>query len=221
MKDQLLVKISETTRKRQSAFYLTAITYILIYVFTVSITGVQEVGLKVNLPEEFAPSLLFVTSIFLGLRYFVDIWGDANFLQWVDVENKKIRDINSGIEQCGNFLILVSADIAPYSRSLLTNTKPLCLPADLSNFRSQLAAKLRDGIREDAIATLRENRSWVERACKAAISQLKRKRMVTYFGIANVISVFIFDIVLPVILFICTVYIWLGQPAWLKYATVE
>lgn len=220
MRDQLLVKVSETTRKRQSIFYLTAITYVLVYVFSVSVTGVQEVGLKVNLPEEFAPSLLFVTSTFLGLRYFIDIWGDANFLQWVDVEDKKIRDLNNGIEQCNNFLILVSADLTPYSRSLFTNSRPLCLSADLSNLRSQLAFKIREGSLEDAIAMLQENRSWVEHACKAAIRDLKRKRMITYLGITNVVSVLIFDIILPVILFLSTVYIWFCQPAWLKYATV-
>jgi hypothetical protein len=87
---KLLVKVSETTRKRQSAFYVTAITYILVYAFSVSITGVQEVGLKVNLPKEFTPSLLFVTSVFIGLRYFVELWGDANFFQWIDVEDNKL-----------------------------------------------------------------------------------------------------------------------------------
>lgn len=216
----MLVKVSETTRKRQSAFYVTAITYILVYAFSVSITGVQEVGLKVNLPKEFAPSLLFVTSVFIGLRYFVDFWGDANFFQWIDVEDKKISDINNGIEQCGNLLTLVSADITPFSRSLLTNTKPLCLPAELSNFRSQLAAEVRNGKAEDVQVTLQENRSWIEHSCEAAIKKLKRQRMVSYFGIANIISVVLFDIVLPVILFICTIFIWFGQPEWLKYVTI-
>lgn len=212
-----MIKLSETTRKRQSAFYLTAITYTLVYVFTVTITGVQEVGLKVNLPEEFAPTVLFVISVFLGFRYFVDIWGDANFHHWVDVENGKILDINSGIEQSDNLLTLVSADLTPHSRELLTSQKPLCLPADLSNFRSKLAAMVKEGNTDQAKVTVEENRSWVKLACKKSIKQLKRKRLVTYFGIANIISVFIFDIVLPVMLFMCTVYIWFAQPTCLKY----
>lgn len=182
-----VIPISQTTRKRQSSFYLVGITFSLVYIFSVSITGVQEIGVQVTLPEEFAPALLFYASIFLGLRYFLDLWTDANFFNWADNEVKGIRDLNNGIEQFKNFLIVAKSDIAPYSASLLTNQRPLCLPPDLNNFRSSLAAKIRDSNLEEANEMLRENSSWIEVACKAAIRKFKRDRMASYFGVSNIV----------------------------------
>ena len=212
-----MIPVSPTTRKRQSSFYLVGITFILVYAFSVSITGVREIGVQVTLPEEFAPALLFYSSIFLGIRYLLDLWTDANFFKWLNVEAQNIRDLNSGIEQCNNFLLFAKADIGPFSGSLLTNQRPLCLPPDLSNFRSSLASKICDADVNEANMLLRENRPWIEVACKKTIRKLKYERLVSHFGMLNILSILVFDIVLPVVLFIGILYIRFFQPMWLLW----
>lgn len=213
-----MVPFSQSTRKRQSAFYLVSITYILVYFFSVSITGAEEVGIKVAMPEEFAPTFLFVGSVFLGVRYALDVWGEFNFFTWLSVEKDEIAKLTSSIEQCSELKRLSEHELDQQSCRVLTHGEPACLPPHLHNFRVNLVNEISKKGEQGGREFLATSRNWLSVNSEEAIKRYKRDRILRHLGVANISGLMLFDIVLPTVLLATSVYIFFFQPDWLTYS---
>ena len=208
------IPFGQNTRKRQGAFFLVAGTYVLVYSFGVKITGAREVGISIEMPAGFAPTFLFTASVFLGLRYALEVWGEFNFFDWLENERRSILDICSSIQQCHELLLLSTHDFDDYTGHILTSQTPTMLPGELKNFRNGLAAEFRKNGREAASEMLEGGKSWLEAHASSEIRRLRIERLRQGVGLINVWSLVVFDIVLPAVLFLLVIVIFWQEPEW-------
>lgn len=208
------IPFGQDTRKRQGAFFLVAGTYVLVYSFGVKITGAREVGLSIEMPAGFAPTFLFAVSIFLGVRYALEVWGEFNFFEWMADERRSIRDICSSIRQCQDLLLLSTHDFDDYTGHILTSQTPTMLPGELNNFRSRLVAEFRKNGREAASEMLEGGKRWLGAHASSEIRRLRMERLRRGVGLINVWSLVVFDIVLPAALFLLVIVIFVQEPEW-------
>ena len=64
-------------------------TYLAIYTFQVRLTSVEEVGIRVEIPHEMVPTVLFVISTYLFLRLMLDLYAEAVFHNWLKGQSLK------------------------------------------------------------------------------------------------------------------------------------
>ena len=208
------IPFGQNTRKRQGAFFLVAGTYVLVYSFGVKITGAREVGISIEMPAGFAPTFLFAASVFLGVRYGLELWGEFNFFEWLADERRSILDICSSIRQCQDLLLLSTHSFDDYTGHILTSQTPTMLPGDLNNFRSKIAAEFARNGREAASAMLEGGKAWLGAHASSEIRRLRMERLRRGVGLINVLSLVVFDIVLPAVLFLLVIIIFWQEPEW-------
>ena len=218
MTSDMSAPLSLSTRKRQSAFILVGFTYLCVFAFDIKVSKVGELGLNISFPNEFAEFVLLIASIFLFARYAADGFAELSFFDWY-AKNLDQHNHNRGsIEQVEGFLRHLDSFATPHFQHLLQTTQPTLLPAKLQNFRSRIAKMAKNGPSETASEEWHANRGWLESECKGALEKLKKERFLLRTRKLSVTFVLVFDVLVPLILFLLILAAWLLEPQWLKYS---
>lgn len=210
--------LSLSTRKRQSAFILVGFTYLCVFAFDIEVSKVGELGLNISFPAEFAEFVLLVASIFLFVRYAADGFAELSFFDWYSKNSDQHNHNRISIEQVEGFLRHLDSFDAPHFQHLLQTTQPTLLPANLQNFRSRIVNMAKKDPSEKAAEEWYANRDWLESECKGALEKLKRERFLLRTRKLSVAFVLVFDVLVPLILFLLILAAWLCGPQWLKYS---
>jgi hypothetical protein len=170
-------------------------------------------------PESFVHLCLYVLSTFLSVRFFAIAIAENAFKD-VSAFSEKQRKARSSIEQIKDLKNHFGSADSPIYANILKSQEPMGLPANLANYRRELAAMARNGEIEKISRSLADNRSWIFAECRAGIWKARKEYWGSTAGCLSAFICFFFDYILPATLLLAVQIVYWSEPNWLKYETL-
>lgn len=219
------------TQKRQTIFLVSSFAFLSIYIFGGEVASIIDVGLSPQLKAKFVPTVLFWITVYLFLRYILDLsselfnftwhknWGgEAN--KWARIMNLNTLVINLMKAPTSEFMVRQlranNTDYKSANENVNTLIQRIQRVLDGQNTEQSEDEKMSEAIRitEDArvhILSFSKSRYW--------FSLWHLFRLVV--GVLPFIGYVVLDVILPIALFCVVLLAAYSAPEWIKYENMS